>query len=253
MAEPPKPPDHPPDQPEDEETRDTARPDKHANETTKPRDSSWSECVRNVTVAVAALGGLGWAISEVFVLGDIQKAELELVEARRIPSLDFDFAYKPLTLDCGTSCVVVTVSIKNTGSTGVTLDLGKLAGVEESGEEFSELVIQRHGTDEPDHNLDYIRLDGNTDIWTRVLVDVGSTKRIPFLVEDPEPGVNLVQFRARLSSRAKRLLIENTEATFDEDDDIFWTASDYVDLHGLGGDTRDDGSTVNSIAADGTD
>jgi hypothetical protein len=120
------------------------------------------------------------------------------------------------------------VIIKNPGENMVILDLGTLHKGGEN--DFSELVLHRVGTTDEMIERDYKRLTGDTEYWSRVLIDAGSTKSMPFLVENPKQGLYHVEFTARLSDKAKKALIQTEPGTFNPDLPIWWNASAYLDF-----------------------
>lgn len=177
--------------------------------------SNWSK-KKDIAIAIAAIVGAVWVGVEtylnLFVKGEIERAQVDLAKARRVPSLDFSFEYEgirhPIT---GEMAVIVRVHVTNPGVNAVVLDLGKNDDV---GEEFDELVLMRVGQTAPEHRLNYLRVDGDTPDWPRVLVDANSTKTIPFLVPSIGPGLYHVEFRARLTPTARQYLIDSLEDTF---------------------------------------
>lgn len=199
----------------------------------KKRTDDWARR-KDLSIAIAALLAALWAGMEVylnfFVKREIDLAQIDLAKARRVPSLDFAFDYEGVEY-AGHKAVIIRVRIHNPGSNAVVLNLGTLKGVDaDTVEDFSELVLKRVGKEIVEAKYDYMRIDGRTSDWTRVLVDAGSTKSIPFLVDSPSNGLYQVEFRAKLSPTATKLLLETTEGTFDPNYPIWWSASDYVDF-----------------------
>ena len=198
------------------------------------RQIKWS-IKKDKAIAIAAILAALWAgvdlYLNVFVKQEIERAQADLAKARRVPSLELGFEYQGVRCSDDGQAVVVRVIISNPGSNSVVMDLGRLEGVDgPEVEDFSELVLQLVDSDQEPERLDYKRLDGPTETWTRVLVDANSTKTIPFLFRDVKEGVYHVEFRARLSPVAKRYLLETTNDTFIPGEPIWWSASDYVDL-----------------------
>ena len=201
----------------------------------------WWEILKAIAIAVAALVGAAWVVTETYInlvvkremelaqLG-AKRAEIEIAQKSRIPSLEFKFTCEGVELATGGVGIVINVDVSNPGLNVAILDLGALPGYDDGLEEFSELILQRVGMDEEPIGLDYLRLKGDTKLWTRILVDAQSTKRIPFLFAHPKPGVYHVEFRARLSEAAKNLLMSASPGTFDPSRPIWWAENRYIDF-----------------------